>query len=107
MKTLAMAVVALLSGCTAEQQQRFADGYFGEPGHTFHEAMFGKGNTGSQNAAYYPTDTTLDDVENSIEGLKEQQHADAIRAQEQAEWDAMRLRHEIQNQETLDRLQSQ
>jgi hypothetical protein len=43
MKTL-LVLAGLLAGCTADQQQRFADGYFGEPGHTFREAMTGVGN---------------------------------------------------------------
>jgi hypothetical protein len=50
MKILTVLAAVLLSGCTADQQQRFADGYFGEPGHTFREAMFGTGNTGHPSA---------------------------------------------------------
>jgi hypothetical protein len=41
---LLVPVVTLLSGCFSWQQQKFADDYFGEPGHTFREAMIGAGN---------------------------------------------------------------
>ena len=85
MKTLlAISVVTLLSGCTAAQQQRFADGYFGEPGHTFHEAMFGNGSTGQ---AYFPSGgTTLDDIHDDLHQIKESQDDAAEQAHQDA-WD--------------------
>jgi TolA-binding protein len=63
MKILTVLAAVLLSGCTADQQQRFADGYFGEPGHTFREAMFGTGNTGHPSAGGSASaDEQLDEI---------------------------------------------
>ena len=62
-KILPVLAAVLLSGCTADQQQRFADGYFGESGHTFREAMFGTGNTGYSSAGGSASaDEQLDEI---------------------------------------------
>jgi hypothetical protein len=90
MKTLVALAAGLLAGCTADQQQRFADGYFGEPGHTFREAMIGNGDTGYSGVGYAPP-TTLDDVNQSIQDLKDQEQRNADRAEEMSE---MRQMHD-------------
>jgi hypothetical protein len=106
MKTLLVLAAGLLAGCTAAQQQRFADGYFGEPGHTFREAMFGTGNTGySGGGGYVSTDDQLDEIRQQnarIESDLETQQ----RQEQQAEFNQRQWQQQQTFNQNMDRLRN-